>query len=63
MAQERLSRRQRDVMTKIAHGKRLLAAPDMTCWLYDGDEPVEQVAERTANRLVMRDLVEHDAFY
>lgn len=59
---ERLSRRQRDVLTRIADGMRLLAAPDMTCWLYDVSnpdvyEPVEQVSTYTAERLVIRNLV------
>jgi hypothetical protein len=58
---QRLSRRQRDILTKIANGMRLLAAPDMTCWLHsvsDGKyEPVERVSNRMAERLVLGNLV------
>ena len=62
MGRERLSRRQRDILTKIANGMRLLVAPDMTCWLYDVSnplnyEPVERVSNKMADRLVIRNLV------
>lgn len=58
---ERLTRRQRDILNKIANGMRLLAAPDMTCWLHtesDGTyREVERVSNKMAERLVIRNLV------
>jgi hypothetical protein len=56
----RISKRQREILNKIADGWFLTSDGVATCWLQSSHSPVfttEDVSNHTAERLVLRNLV------